>query len=204
MTKQALMINTSLLLAALWSTWLCLKPPLLERYSKRPADNTMDSFMSKASYMQTNEQGSAQTQVSAERIEYYSGENSAIFYQPDITVYPESWHITADSGITKQGAEKIYLKNNVKAEQYQVAHSGSILMTLLTSALDISPAKKIIETKQPITLLQAGTVVKSTGLRVNIQRGTIEFLSKASAHFDAFHAPWVKKMPKIEKTNQFK
>ena len=192
MTKQALMINTTLLLVALLSVWLSLKPPFIER-SKRSAENKMDSFMSKASYIQTNDQGDTQVQVSAERIEHYSGENTSIFYKPNITIYPESWYITADQGVTKQGTEKIYLKNNVKAEQYQVAHPGKLITTLLTQALDITPAKKIIETKQPITLLQPGTVVKSTGLRVNIQRGTIEFLSKASAHFDAFHAPWAKK-----------
>lgn len=190
MTKQALMINITLVLAALLSTWLYLKPPFINSYINHPADNIMDSFMSKAFYIQTDNKGNTQAQVSADRIEYYPGKNTSIFYKPNITIYPESWHITADQGVTQKGTEKIYLKNNVKAQQYQFAHPSTILMTLLTQALDIIPAKKIIETKQNITLLQPGTVVKSKGLRVNMRQGTIEFLSKASAHFDAFHAPW--------------
>jgi LPS export ABC transporter protein LptC len=194
MTKKAFLINTTLFLAALWSTWLCLKPPLIiGRYLNRSLDNRMDSFMSKPSYTETNTQGNIRAQISADRIEHYPGINTSLFYRPDITIYPESWHITADLGISEQNAQKIVLKDNVKAQQYSAARPGTILMTLLTRALDITPAQKIIETTEPVTLLQPGTVVKSTGLKVNMQQGTIEFLSKASAHFDAFHTPWAKK-----------
>lgn len=152
--------------------------------------------MANASYEQTDSSGNIQTQVSALTIEHFPLQNTSVFHYLNITLYStqaggkqsQPWHITADQGTAEGGIKKIRLQNNVKLEQYQPAQHHKL--TLLTSSLDILPEQKIIETKAPVTLLQPGTVIKSTGVRVDMQKSSIELLSQASAHFDAFSAPW--------------
>lgn len=193
MTKQALAIHFTLLLSALFSTWLCLKLPHSDQPTKNPNDNKMDSFMSEASYIQADNYGNIQTEVSADTIEHYPN-NTSIFKQPRITVYnPEPWRIKADKGTTTQGVEKIHLEGNVTVAQYKTKNAKEPFMIITTNALDIFPMKKIIKTKENVTLRQTGSVIRSTGLNVDMQKETVELLSQSSAHFDAFQAPWVKK-----------
>jgi len=204
MTKQTFFVNLSLILAVLFSSWLCVKLPLNEQQTENHTDNAMDGFMANASYEQTDSSGHIQTQVSALTIEHFPLQNTSVFHYPKITLYSapyntqagskpsQPWHITADQGRAEEGIKKIRLQNNVKLEQYQGAqhHTQRPKLTLLTSSLDILPEQKIIETQGPVTLLQPGSVIKSRGVRVNMQEGSIELLSQASAHFDAFSAPW--------------
>lgn len=203
MTKQTFFVNLSLILAVLFSSWLCVKLPLSEQEAEKHSDNTMDSFMANASYEQTDSSGKIQSQVSALSIEHFPLQNTSVFHYPDITLYStlnkaqagnkpsQPWHITADQGKAEEGIKKIHLQNNVKLEQYQSAQHHTL--TLLTSSLDILPEQKIIQTQAPVTLLQPGTVIKSRGVRVNMQEGSVALLSQASAHFNAFSAPWNKK-----------
>ena len=198
MTKETFFINLSLILAVLFTSWLCVKLPLHEQQTENHDDNKMDGFMANAYYEQTDSNGNIQTQVSALTIEHFLQQNTSVFHHPNITMYnaqtggkpSQPWHITADQGTAEFGIKKIHLQNNIKLEQYQPEQRHKL--TLVTSSLDILPEQKIIETQAPVTLLQPGAVIKSRGVRVNMQKGSIEFLSQASAHFDAFSAPWHK------------
>ncbi|MBA2654764.1 MAG: LPS export ABC transporter periplasmic protein LptC [Gammaproteobacteria bacterium] len=185
MSKRVFFINITFFLAIAISVF-SIKRFMDSSTGERDLNNanSPDSYMVDASYLRTNDNGQRDVIVFSPKVTHYKDQDTSHFQNPKIQIYKngEEWHITSRNAKGIQGANTLYLYDNVKVKQLPSKKNGSTLLS--TNTLTIFPKQNIVSTKDYVTIEQPGLKISAIGLRGDLNTGDIQLLSKTRGQYD--------------------
>jgi LPS export ABC transporter protein LptC len=92
-----------------------------------------------------------------------------------------AWTATADRGELEQAAQQVDLAGNVHVLGTPPEAQGPAQIT--TEALSVDLRSDLVSTPDPVTLLWAGAVLNSTGLRADLKRYRVQLESRVHGTF---------------------
>lgn len=188
--QRTLYLSALLVVALAFSAWLIQEINSDATSTAHNLSDTPDSFMLKAIYTRTNEQGNLENQIYASKMTHYSQDDVSKFTDPQIIIFTQDrkpWNITAQQGVSLHGITQVTLQNNVKV--HQSAGPNNQELTLTTSSLTIFPQQQTAQTDQPVKIIQPGTVINSVGLKADMKKGEVDLLSKARGVYETTTSP---------------
>lgn len=181
LSKQNI-ISAVLLPFAFASTWLILQ--WLGTTNNSIKETDPDSFISNVIAIKMNDLGNPQDELLTPLMEHYPLNDTTAIITPHLIMYPdkgEAWHIHSNKGKSQQGIKEVTLWDNVVITQ--AAGPYNVATTMTTSSITIYPKAQTAQTEQPVHIQQPGGNVNSTGLKANLNTGTIDLLSQVSGNY---------------------
>lgn len=166
------------------SCWLALNVAKNLLHKRDLSVQNPDFFMHNVVYTQLDESGRICDQITAPSLVHYLDNDVSVFAAPHLLVFNPTqklWDISADQGKSVGFMGRIYLSGNVNVERMLLLHD--LGFTVKTTALTVYPASKTADTKEPVTILQNGSVVNAVGAKADLAKGTINLLSKVSGNY---------------------
>jgi LPS export ABC transporter protein LptC len=137
-----------------------------------------------AHYFQTNASGQQEAILFSPYVTHYSHQDASYFKKPRIIFYKKGgeWHITANKARGVNGATTFYLYDHVKVRQLPSEKNSETLLT--TESLTVLPKQNLVFTKAFVTIERAGAKISAVGLRGDLEKETIQLLSRAKGYYD--------------------
>lgn len=168
--------------------WYYAQPPQHSNISKRQLAYRPDTVIKQLQVTEYNEAGQLVSHLQTPRLVHYPSDNTSTLQQPLITLYrPQQppWHISADHGISEQGAAKITLWDHVVLQQ--VASAPTKATYISTARLIYYPKSQLATTQQLITIQQPGLRVTSQGMNAYLKQQTVQLLHQARGTYEQQH-----------------
>ena len=175
-----------IVMLAVISGWLFSSIEKNPYIAKEPLRHDPDYFLQNFTATTMDAKGSPAYQVKAAYLEHYPDNNSIEMQYPLFTFYEKnikSWTVQANEALVMQDSEIIQLKGSVILNQIISPNKNGMPIILTTEQLTIEPRRKFAHTKSKIKLLKGNSTIKSTGLRADISKNKVEFLSKTRSHY---------------------
>ena len=144
-----------------------------------------DFFMTNATYIRYDQYGSINNKFHTSKITHFITNNNYIFDNPSMNMYKENeqpWIITASKGKSESGKSKIYLWDNVHVTQAFSKNNSDFDIT--TTSLTVYPSIKFAETRDPVIIIQGGSIAKAIGAKADFQSGTVSLLSNVECQYN--------------------
>jgi len=173
-----------IILLAIVSGWVFEsidKNPILPTEKLR---HNPDYFLKEFTATTMDKSGKPAYQIKASHLEHYPDDGSMKLESPFITFYEnniKSWTAQANEAIILKDNEKIHLTGDVVLKQ--IVNTKNIPMTFSAAQLTIEPKQNLAYTKSKIKLIQGSNVIQATGMRADMNKNRIEFLSKTRSHY---------------------
>jgi len=143
-----------------------------------------DFFMHNVTYVQMDVDGNIRQQIVSPNLVHYPDNDVAVFQQPHLLVFnvaQKLWDISADQGKSVAYMDRIYLSGNVNIERLPTP--DDLGFTVKTTTLTVYPSSQTADTKEPVTILQNGSIVNAIGAKADLAKGTIDLLSKVKGNY---------------------
>ena len=105
------------------------------------------------------------------------------FYENNI----KTWTAQANEALILKNNAKIYLKGKVILNQILSSDNNSagkeVPMILTTEQLTIEPKRNLAHTKSKVKLHKGKNYIKALGMRADMSKSRIEFLSRTRSHY---------------------
>jgi len=182
----ALLLIILLAIASGWIFESIENNPILTKEKPR---HIPDYFLKNFTSTTMNNRGDIAYKVKAKQLEHYPDDGSMKLLQPIFSFYENNikiWTAQANEALILQNNEKIHLKGNVILQQILSSNKNSIkneAMTLTAKQLTIEPEKSLAHTKSKIKLLKGSNSIQALGMRADMSKNRIEFLSKTRSHY---------------------
>ncbi len=174
-----------IILLAIVSGWIFEsidKSPVLTKEKLR---HDPDYFLKNFTATTMDNKGKPAYQIKAQHLEHYPDDDSMKLKQLLFSFYKNNikiWTAQANEGLIIQNNEKIYLTGQVILKKVS-PDKNSVLMILTTEQLTIEPEKNLAHTKTKINLQKGNNTIQATGMRADMSKNRIEFLSKTRSHY---------------------
>lgn len=175
-----------IILLAIVSGWIfesIENTPLLTREKPR---HDPDYFLKNFTATSMDESGKPTYKLKAQHLEHYPDDNSMKLDAPLFSFYAnniKNWTARADQAFFLQDSKIIHLKGNVVLHQILSKKKNNTPMTLTADQLTIEPEKNLAHTKSSIKLTQGLNTIQAIGMRADMNKNRIEFLSKTRSHY---------------------
>ncbi|MCK4865013.1 MAG: LPS export ABC transporter periplasmic protein LptC, partial [Gammaproteobacteria bacterium] len=143
-----------------------------------------DYFLKGFTATTMDKSGKPAYQVKARHLEHYPDDDSMKLQQPFISFYEnniKAWTAQANEAIILKNNEKIHLKGKVVLTQ--IVSTNKVAMIFTTEQLTIEPKQNLAHTTSKIKLIQGANVIQAIGMRADMNKNKIEFLSKTRSHY---------------------
>lgn len=180
-------LSIPLLIALLSSWWLIDYLDQEKTQEEIISQTSKNVFMTNVRFTWTDETGQVQGTLTAPEIMHINEHDQVIFAKPTVKLIAKDglpWTILAERG-QSYGAREIILSGGVKAVQKQPNNEGDISFS--TDKITLYPKKQIAVTPNLVTISQPGGFIESTGLHLDMKKGTLKLLSQAKAHYEQSH-----------------
>ena len=173
-----------IILLAIASGWIfdsIDKTPVLTKEKLR---HDPDYFLKNFTATTMDKTGKPAYQIKAQHLEHYPDDDSMKLQQPSFSFYNnniKTWTAQANEAVITQNNEKIYLTGQVILSQLSPDNSAAMVLT--AKQLTIEPEKNIVHTKTKIKLQKGANTIQAIGMRADISKNKIEFLSKTRSHY---------------------
>lgn len=184
-SRKTVFLTIALTIAIVVSCWLALNGAKNLLHERGLSAQNPDFFMHNVVYTQMDESGRIYDQITAPNLVHYLDDDVSIFTTPHLLVFTPTqklWDISADQGKSVGFMDRVYLSGNVNIERMPLLHDFGF--TVKTTALTVYPASKTADTKEPVTILQNGSVVNAVGAKADLAKGTINLLSKVEGSYE--------------------
>lgn len=178
-----------ILLLAIASGWIfesIEKNPVLT--NKKPRHDP-DYFLQHFTSTTMNKTGKPAYQIKAERLEHYPDDNSMSLQKPRFSFYKnniKSWIAQANEALILHKDDKTHLKGDIILQQILTTGKNSkknnAPIKLTAKQLTIEPKRKLAYTKLKIKLHKGNSTIQAVGMRADISKNKIEFLSRTRSH----------------------
>lgn len=175
-----------IILLAVVSGWVFQsieKSPLLTKEKLR---HDPDYFLKNFTATTMNSKGKPAYQVKADYLEHFPDDGSMKLQQPLFWFYEnniKSWSAQANEAIILHNSEKIHFKGDVVLKKIISAGKNKTPMILTTEQLTIEPERNLAHTQVEIKLRKGNSHIQARGMRADMSKNTIEFLSKIRSHY---------------------
>lgn len=170
-------------LLAILLSWLSIHHIVKQQPDQQASKATEpSSIINNANYVHTNDQGKVTETLIAPKIIHFDKNDSSTLIEPTVTLYGNKapWVITAKTGYSYHGSEKIILKDDVKIRQHN--KDGDTILT--TTEATIWPKKKFASTEALVTIIQPGSSVQGKGMTVDMETGDVHLLNSARGQYE--------------------
>lgn len=174
------------LLAA--SSWLALQfmSDNPENQTAPPFSGGIDYYLNGTTIQQFNSSGMPVYRLTAERAEHYQDDDRIelndvrINYRENKQNQTIGWDLQAGHGILNQAANQtLILDKWVTVTQVNVPNP----VTMTTQQMQLNNASKLIRSRHPVTVTQAGNRVTSNTMAVNLQTNAVSLVGNVKAHY---------------------
>ena len=178
----ALLIVILLAMASGWIFESLEKNPIL---TKEKARHDPDYFLHNFTATTMNAKGNPAYKVTAQHLEHYPDDNSMKLQTPFFSFYEnniKTWTAQSHEATVVENGEKIYLSGEVVLNQIKISKKD-IPAVLSAEQLIIEPKNEIAHTKSKINLRKGKNTIDAVGMRADLNKGRIEFLSNTRSHY---------------------
>jgi len=183
-SKKTIFFTLALAVAIGFSCWLALNIAKNLLHESNVSTQNPDFFMHNVIYTQMDEDGNMRNQITAPSLVHYLDNDTSMFEKPHLLVFnvtQKLWDISADRGKSISFMGTIYLSDNVNIERMETPND--LGFTVKTTAMTVYPDSKTANTKEPVTILQNGSVVNAVGATADLAQGTVNLLSKVEGNY---------------------
>jgi lipopolysaccharide export system protein LptC len=194
MSKWHFITALALSLILIIIIWQAPSSILLELTDKIPEEQEQfpDSYLINTKTTQYNPQGQVSHILTADKVSYFEPSNTnperyAVFVAPKFTFFNEAspnnpWDISSNNARSLNNDEELLLTGNVILIQ-QSANSD-VPTTITSEQLLIKPNEQYAETDKPVIIKDKSGSTSSTGLKLSLDKATIELLSKVRSRYE--------------------
>jgi LPS export ABC transporter protein LptC len=157
---------------------------LLHKQKVQPP-KPVDFFMTNVSYLNLNNAGKMQSNLTAKQITHSPNEDAYLLQSPHLIMIDKdnkTWDVSANSGKSLHGNDIIYLWDNVNIRQFDPVTQKNKLNVITTKAT-IYPRKKLGETDQPLEIQENNSTIHAVGAKVDFNKSTVKLLSKVMGKY---------------------
>lgn len=191
-------ISSIIILAAILAIILWQEPPslLLDLSDKNSLSKKQhpDSYLTHSLTTQYNLQGIVANIITADRTDYYESNrdnphNYALLKQPKIIIYDnkppknQPWHASSNHARSTNNNEEFLLSGDVVLTQKTSDQKSAT--TITSEQLLIKPNQKYAETNKPVMIKTPSGVTSSVGLKMSLDKETIELLSNVRSRYES-------------------
>jgi lipopolysaccharide export system protein LptC len=194
MNKWHFLTALGLSLILIIIVWQAPSSGLLELTDKTYEEQKQlpDSYLVSTKTTQYNPQGQVSHILIADKISYFEPTNTqperyTVFVAPQFTFFNETspnipWEISSNTARSLNNDEELLLTGNVILIQ-QSANSDAPT-TITSEQLLIKPNEQYAETDKPVIIKDKSGTTSSTGLKLSLDKATIELLSKVRSRYE--------------------
>ena len=159
----------------------------IEKNPLRPTEKARhdpDYFLKEFTATTMDKTGRPAYKIQASYLAHYPDDGSMNLQRPFISFYEnnkKAWTAQASEAVILKDNEKIHLKGDVILKQ--ILSSKKIPMVFTANQLTIEPKKNLAHTKSSVKLIQGSNIIQATGMRADMNKSRIEFLSKTRSHY---------------------
>jgi lipopolysaccharide export system protein LptC len=174
------------ILLAIASSWIfesIEQSPILTNEQKR---HDPDYFLHNFTATSMDTKGMPAYKVKARHLEHYPDDDSMKLQYPFFSFYENNintWNAESEEALVVENGKKIHLSGNVILNQRQNSSKDSPPIKLTAEQLTIEPKRDIAHTKSKIELRQGENTINSVGMRADLKKNRIEFLSNTRSHY---------------------
>lgn len=178
----ALLLIILLAIASGWVFESIEKSPILTKEKLR---HDPDYFLKNFTATTMDNKGKPAYQIKAQHLEHYPDDDSMKLQHPLFSFYKnniKTWTAQANEALIIQDNEKIHLTGQVILSQVS-PDKNSAPIVLTAEQLTIDAEKNLAHTKTKIKLQKGDNTIQATGMRADMNKNRIEFLSKTRSHY---------------------
>jgi len=174
-----------IILLAIVSGWVfesIEKNPIL---TKKKLRHDPDYFLKNFTATTMDKSGKPAYKVKAAHLEHYPDNDSMKMQQPFFSFYEKNikaWTVQANEAIVLQKKDQIHLKGHVILNQISLDKNKQAIR-LTAEQLTIEPKRNIAHTRSGIKLYKGKNTIQAIGMRADMSKKRIEFLSKTRSHY---------------------
>lgn len=119
-------------------------------------------------------------------LEHYPDDNSMVLQKPVFSFYEnniKTWDAVADEAYLFQETQIIHLNGNAILRQLADTKTNFTPAKITSEQLTLEAKKKLVHTKSKIELLQGNSHIQAVGMKADMNKNRIEFLSKTRSHY---------------------
>lgn len=184
-----ILVIAVVVVAALWLVES--PPPVLQSQSETPNQQLiLTQYFDEMHTTQYNQDGLREHEFIAARIEQHKLVNeietdngTTTFNQPNFTFYQNNapyWQVIAQTGVSKQNSESVWLSGKVELMQNDDAN----LYKIQTQSLLVDPTAKYAETNDVVAITGPGVVSTGEGMVADIENQTVKLLSNTKTRYE--------------------
>jgi lipopolysaccharide export system protein LptC len=146
--------------------------------------HTPDYFLQNFTATTMNKQGQPAYKVTSVHMDHFPDDDSMKLQQPVFTFYEnniQTWSAQATEAIILQDEKKIHLNGDVILQQLDKREATPLLIT--AEQLTVEPEKQRASSKSKIKLIKGDNTIQATGMRADMNKNRIEFLSNTRSHY---------------------
>lgn len=175
-----------IVLLAIVSGWI------FESIDKSPITNkeklrhVPDYFLKNFTATTMDNTGKPAYQVKAQHLEHYQDDDSMKLQQPFITFYKDNkkiWTAQSNEALILKNGKIIHLNGSVVLNQVLENNKKTVPVSLTAEQLTVEPEHNLARTKSKIKLNKGNSYIQAIGMRTDMNKNKIEFLSKTESHY---------------------
>lgn len=154
--------------------------------TKEKVRHTPDYFLKNFTATTMNAKSMTAYQVKARQLEHYPDDDSMKLQHPLFTFYSDNkktWTAQANEAQILSNSEIIHLTGNVILKQIIPSKTKDKPIHLNAEQLTIESERNIAHTKSTIQLTRGKSYIKANGMRADLNKSKIEFLSNTRSHY---------------------
>ena len=174
-----------IILFAIASGWIFESIENRPALTKEKLRHIPDYFLKNFTSTIMDQTGKPTYKIKAEHLEHYPDDNSMKLQKPVFSFYEKNiktWTAQATNALILKDGEKIHLKGKVILSQILYSNKQTP-MILTAKQLTIEPKQYLAHTTSKIKLQKGSDYILSTGMRADMSKNKIEFLSETRSHY---------------------
>jgi len=179
----ALLLIILLAIASGWIFESIENNPILKKEAVR---HDPDYFLKNFTATTMNKKGKTAYKVKSAFLEHYPDDDSMKLQKPLFSFYENNvkvWTAQANEAFVLKGGKIIQLNGDVILNQIAIANKQTTPVQLNAEQLTIEPDKKQAHTKSKIKLTKGSSRIQARGMRADMVKNRIEFLSQTRSHY---------------------
>lgn len=176
---------TVLFLGSLFiSSWLTHSLSPASRESGQVVSlSTPDAFMTDAHYTEFDPSGNWKSSFDTPHLTHYQEQDTAVLQKPLLITKDDqqlTWVIKAQHAVSQNHGTILKLQDQVHVQRFDSEKKN---LELTTTQLTSYPKQRYLETHEPVTIIQPGSIMNSIGLAADMNNGNITLLSQAHGSY---------------------
>lgn len=172
------------LLAMAGATWVTLLTLTPQTHPVVIVNQEPDAYMEDVTAVFMDQFGKPKMKIVTPKLTHYLNDDTTQLTDPQLTLYrksPVPWYVTSHYAKATHGIDNVDFREDVTIHHPADANMPATIIKAPT--LIVHPTSETAETNEEIELIQPNITVRATGMRANMNSGSIQLLSHAKGEY---------------------